>query len=186
MKHGLAGIILCGFLACGEGKLATIEFSETAEATVPSAGTLGTITELVGNLGFSGFTDMNISESEELANQGVAPGDINEAFITNFSLEALSPEGSDLSFLDSLEIWVEAEGLEPVLVASQDEFPEGVGKVDFIVEDVDITEYVVSEAMTITTEASGSLPSEETQLEAEIGFSVGITAQGACNAMSQE
>ena len=73
MKHGIAGIVLCGFLACGDGKLATIEFSETAEADIPSGGLFSNVTEFFQSVGFANFAEMDISQSEELVNQGVAP-----------------------------------------------------------------------------------------------------------------
>jgi len=177
------GIFLFGLIGCGDGKIATIEFSESSQAEVPGGGPLGA---LFSELGFDGFMDMSISESEELANQGVAPGDISSAEITNFTLSVLDPEGEDLSFINSLEIWVETEGIDPVMVASQTAFPEGSSSVEFNLEKVDIVAFVVSEKMTITTEVDGGLPAEDTTLEAVVDFAVGVTIQGALNASSKE
>ena len=47
---------------------------------------------------------------------------------------------------------------------------------------VDISEYVVQDSMNITTEVTGSLPSEDTSIEAHIALEIGVTSQGACNA----
>lgn len=171
-------------IAC-QGQIATIELSESAEATIEGQSTLGGITDLVGALGFDGFTEMDISQSQELVNQGVQPGDIESAMVTSFSLTAVDPADGDLSFISRLEIWVEAPDLEPVLVASQVDFPEGVSVVEFDLEDVDLVDYVVSDSMKITTDATGTVPEETITIQADASFAIGVTAQGACNAASQ-
>ncbi len=53
--------------ACGSG-LDTFRITETATTVVPK-GTL--VEELVGGLGFDGFTDMDLTSNQSLANQGV-------------------------------------------------------------------------------------------------------------------
>ena len=39
--------------------------------------------------------------------------------------------------------------------------------------------------MNITTEATGTVPAETVTIEANATFEIGVTAQGACNAVSQ-
>ena len=189
LKKGTVGKVMRSLfvlaMAC-QGKIATIELSESAEATIEGQSTLGGLTDLVGALGFEGFTDMDISQSQDLVNQGVEPGDIETAVVTSFRLAVLEPTDGDLSFISSLEIWVEAPDLEPVLVASQTDFPVGSSEILFNLEDVELVDYVVSDSMRITTEATGSVPSETTKIEASATFEIGVTAQGACNALSQE
>ena len=182
--HSVSRTLFVCLIAC-QGKLATIELSESAEATIEGQSTLGGITDLVGALGFDGFTEMDISQSQALVNQGVQPGDIETAIVTSFTLSAIDPDGADLSFISSLEIWVEAPDLDPVLVASQTDFPEGVSVIDFDLEDVDLVDYVVSDSMNITTEATGSVPADTVTIQADATFEIGVTAQGACNAISQ-
>ncbi len=70
--------------------------TETATTEVPG-GTL--LEQLVGELGFGDFLNMDLTESEELVNQGVEPGDIKEVYLVDFVLAATSPPGADLSFL---------------------------------------------------------------------------------------
>ena len=103
----------------------------------------------------------------------------------SFSLSAVDPSDADLSFISSLEIWVEAPDLDRVLVASQVEFPEGVSVVEFELEDVNLVDYVVSDSMKITTDATGTVPAETVTIKADATFEIGVTAQGACNALSQ-
>jgi hypothetical protein len=164
-------------LAC-DGSLLTIDVKENAKTTVAK----GTLVEvLVSDLGFGDFVSMDLTASEELRNQGVAPGDVEDVRLTLFELEATEPDGADLSFLTSMEVWVEAEGLEARMIASANAFPEGESLVSFTLEDVDLTDYVASQAMTITTEVEGRRPEVDTTVVARLEVAVGVTRQGACN-----
>ena len=71
------------------------------------------------------------------------------------------------------------------MVASQNDFPEGIAVVEFDLEDVELVDYVVSDSMNITTEATGTVPSDTVTIQADASFEIGVTAQGACNAISQ-
>lgn len=173
----LPPLLALGWLAC-QSSLFTIEVSDSATTTV-EAGTI--LEDLLGDLGFEEFVSMDLTAAEELQNQGVSPGDIQEVYLTSFSLTAASPDGADLSFLDSMELWVEAPGLEPALIAWQDEFPEGEGTVVFELEGVDLTDYVVSQSMTLTTEVTAHRPDQDTEVRADFSLDVGVTSQGACN-----
>ena len=165
-----------GFLAC-QAKLFTITIAEEDQVVVEQ-GTI--LEELLGDFGFGGFVSMNLIDSEELRNQGVAPGDVQDVRLVLFELEAVDPAGADLAFLEDLKVYVEAPGLPQVLLASASEFPEGQALVEFVVEDVDLTDYVVSENMTLTTDVTAMRPDVDTTVAARFEIDVGVTGQGAC------
>lgn len=168
-------LLSVGWLACQSG-LFHIDVNESSKTTVPRGSILE---DLLGDLGFEDFVSMDITAAEELQNQGVEPGDIEEVFLT--SLVLATDAEHDLSFLGTMEVYVESPGLEKVRVAWQDDFPEGVSIVEFNLDDVDLTEYVVSQSVTITTEVNAHSPDDDTPVEARIGLDVGVTASGACN-----
>ena len=128
---------------------------------------------------------MNITDDQELANQGVEPGDIESVTLVEFSLEALDPSDADLEFLEELELHVEAEGLDRVRVAFQDSFPAGQAKVDFVLDEVDLAPYAVSESMTLTTDVTGRRPEDDTTVRAFVLFEVVGTVQGARSQLEQ-
>mgnify|MGYP006906266911 CR=1 FL=1 len=171
-------LMLGAWVACGNATLAHIELEGKDEVTV-SGGSI--IEDLLGDLGFDGFTNMNLADSEKLKNQGVEPGDIKDVRLVSFELETLSPKDGDLSFLSTVEIWVESPGLEPVLIAEAVEFPKGTKVVSFDVMDVDLTDFVVSESMTLTTEIEANSPKDDTRIRASYLLDVGVTIQGAKN-----
>ncbi|MFT6146015.1 MAG: hypothetical protein ACJAV2_003905 [Myxococcota bacterium] len=163
------------WMACSN--LFRIRISDESITTVDS-GTL--VEQFAGDIGFGEFVSMDLTSSAELANQGVEPGDISEVFMENLELEAVSPTGGDLSFIDSVDVYVEAPDLPRVLIASQDDFPEGQALVTFTLEDVDLTDYVVSESMTFDTDVSGNRPDQSTDIAARFTVAIGVTGKGAC------
>src|SRR5688572_1408913 len=90
--------------ACG-GSLTHIEVDFSDTTTVPGGSILS---ELLGGLGFSDFSSMDLTEASELENQGVQPGDIEDVRLITLELEAIDPPGADLSFLASMDVDVEA------------------------------------------------------------------------------
>lgn len=164
------------WLGC-HGSLFRLTVDESSEVVVPAA----TLLEVfLADFGFGELVTMDLTESQELENQGVAPGDIRDAELVDFVLTATAPTGADLSFLDRMEVWVEAPGLPRVRVAVQDDFPPGVAEVTFDLEDVDLTDYVVSQSMTFGTDVTGRRPEDETTVRADVSVRVGVTGQGAC------
>jgi len=176
-RRAALGLLAGALLFACDGTLISIDVSGEAE-TVVGEGTI--LEELVGAMGFGDFVSMDITSASELENQGVEPGDIQDVALTVFSLEVVDPAGGDLAFLESVELYVEGPDLPRQLVASADEFPEGQTRVDFAVEDVDLTDYVVSQSLTLETNVTGRRPEEDTTVKASYTLSVGVTSQGAC------
>lgn len=171
-------LAMVGPLAGCNLKLVTLKVSESAQTTVEK----GTLLEtLIGDFGFDDFLAMDITTSSELENQGVGPGDVKDVRLTLFELEALDPASADLSFLERIDVFVESPDLPQVLLASAESFPPGEKIVVFELEDVDLTEYAVSQSLTLTTDIEGLRPPEDTLVEARFELAVGVTGQGIAN-----
>ncbi|MFN7145427.1 MAG: hypothetical protein ACK4YP_16760 [Myxococcota bacterium] len=155
-------------------ELLTIHIEQEGSGVVEGASVLG---ELLTALTIGGFDDLSVNIEQELANQGVDPGDISAVHVTELVLS--TPDGEDLSFLDTIAITIVSPGLEEVRIAHAESFPEGVTSVALTLDDVDLTEYVVAESLTVNTEASGTLPAEDTTIHVLMGIDVTATVQGA-------
>ena len=178
MIRRLAGpALLLAVVACG-AKLLTITIEDQAETTIEE-GTL--LEDAIGDLGFGDLLNVDIVDAQELENQGVEPGDIREVYLTDFVLTATDPPDADLSFLERVDIVVSSPGLPERVIATASDFPAGLASVDFELEDVDLTDYVVAESMTLTTDASGRRPGDDTTVRADFAIDVGVTGRGACN-----
>jgi len=167
---------LAVLVAC-TATLLTIPIEREAE-TVIEEGTV--LEELISDIGFGDFVSMDLTTAQELENQGVSAGDVRDVELVLFELEATAPQGADLSFIESMSLFVEAPGLERTLVASAPGFPAGEAVVTFDLEAVDLTPFVVSESMTLSTDVTGRRPDQDTTVVARFALDVGVTGQGAC------
>jgi hypothetical protein len=173
----IVGLGAVALLSCS--KLATIKIHSESTTTV-DRGTL--VESFVGDMGFGDLLNMNVVDAEELRNQGITKGDIQDVRLDSVELEVSAPAGGDLSWVDTLEFYVEAPGLPRTRIAHQEDFPAGQSIVDLVVDDVDLTDYAISESMDITTDAAGHRPDQDTDVIGRVVLKVGVTAQGACNA----
>lgn len=164
------------WLACS-APLATVEVEKSGQATIAAGGLLE---QIVGDLGFDELQGFDFAASQELRNEGVEPGDIDGVFLTSLTLTAV--DGDDLSFLEEVEVFVDAPELDSVLVAAGSGF-EGKQSAELETEGVDLTAYAVASSMTVRVEGQGRRPNEDTTVAVAASFDVTVTAQGACAAV---
>lgn len=159
-------------LGCG---LLRFEIEEEASTEVQGAGLLG---ELLQTLSFTGLDDFDATVEQEIADQGVEPGDVRSLVLTRLALSA----EPDLSFIDTMEIYVSAPGVDEVRVAHGADFPPGQAEVELELDEVDLVEALVAGAMTFRVEVDGTAPVEDTQVTLDIAAEVEASAKGACRA----
>ena len=80
-----------------------------------------------------------------------------------------------------MEVSASAPELEAALIASASSFPEGEPVVPFELVDIDLTPYVVSTSMSITTDVTAKRPEQDTLVEARFTLEVQATPQGVKN-----
>lgn len=158
--------------------LDNVEVPVTAESRIPRRSVLD---ELVGNLAFTGFDGFDLSQSQQFENQGYSKDQVDSVHMLELNLRIVEPANANFDFLDSIQFYAEAEGLPRVLVAELAVVPDGVTQLALDVEaSVELQPYVIAPSMTLTTEATGVRPVEETTVEAEAIFDVDVNVTGAC------
>lgn len=177
MRTPIAYLVPVLLLGCG---LLTFEVDSDASTHIDGAGALGTLLDV---LSFSGLDDFNVDVQSAMQDQGVEDGDVSSVRITAFTLTG-SP--GDLSFLEDFAVYISAPGLDEVLVASGDDFPEGHLVVELAVPDVDLTPYVVADESSFRVVANGSAPADDTDVTAAFTVEIVATTQGACRSLSQD
>ena len=112
------------------------------------------------NLPFNVFTPDVESNAEATFQVNDTRKDlIEEIQLTELGLTLTTPSNSDFSFLKSIEIFLEAEGLSEIRVAWNTEVPENVGStLDLETTTVDLKEYIKKDSFslrvnTVTDEA---------------------------------
>lgn len=167
--------LLLALPTAGCSRLLTIEVEGQSSATIEG----GTILEqLVGDLGFASFLSMDITEEEELKNQGVEPGDLVRVELTELTLEVVEGD-PDLRFIDSLLVSAEAPELPAIAVAGADEFPEGASLVALDLMGAELVDYATSTKMTLRTDAEARRPDQTSRLVARYTLEVEATVRGA-------
>ena len=176
-RLAVVGLVLLAPLCCGG--LDTFDISEESTTTV-EAGTL--LEQLAGDLGFGGFLNMDVSQSEELKNQGVEKEDIDSVRLASLVLEITDPPADqDFGFLESLEVFVEAAGSPRARIARGGPFPAGARRVELAVDEVELEPYATAEAMSVTAEVTGRRPDRATTVKATMELRVDVDVTGvAC------
>ena len=179
MRISFAVVLLAGGLSTACSSIDDFSVTEEATAEIPR----GSLVDMLpGRLGFDEFSNIDTRASQEIANQNVSAEDIDSIRLTDLAIEVTQPaQGQDLAFLQSVQFFVEADGLDRQRIASGTMFPDGATSVDLVVDDVDLEPYVTAEAMTITSEATGSRPEMDTTLTATITLLIDVDVSGvAC------
>jgi hypothetical protein len=154
--------------------LDNIEVSASGETTIEGS-VLG---DLLGPLSFVGFDGIDISESQEFQNGGYTKDDIDSVRLKVFTLSVTEPADGNFDFLSKVSFFAEAEGLPRVEIARLDPVPEGQSELEMEILDVELQEYAIAPSMTITTEATGVSPSEDTTIDAEVRLDVDVNVSG--------
>ncbi len=146
MRNFYAGVLL-GFLTLtGCSKLDELtQFHMDYEQSVVIPSSTGVA------LPFSVSTPDTQTDSEsEFSVNDTRKDLIEEIKITALRLELSSPEGADFSFLESIEVYISAEGLDEVKIAWNDAVPTDAGStLTLETSDVDLQEYIKKDSFTL-------------------------------------
>jgi hypothetical protein len=75
---------------------------------------------------------------------------VEEIKLEQLTLKIIDPADADFSFLESIEIYISAEGLEELLVAWKYDIEESVGSSLFLeTSDDDLTSFIVQDEFTL-------------------------------------
>lgn len=172
MRRALALGALLAATACGG--IDEIDVTRSATASVP--GSPGGAALPVGAVA---PLDLTLGR-DALRQEGIDPNDVDSARLVAFRLEATS--GASLeTWLDSVAIHVEGPGLPRVLVAQRSgirSLAAGTRSVDLEVPGADLKPYLLAPTATVTAEAGGNQPAEDTAIRATATLRVDVSVSG--------
>lgn len=170
----LNGVLLLGLVGCGS--VGQVSITETATTTIEKATILE---QLVGDMGFGSFLNMDISQNQELENQGVERNQLNSVHVRSLELTITDPaDGQDFTFIESLAFYAEADGLDRALIASGGPFDAGAKAVNLDVEAVDLADFAAAPSMDITIEVEGRRPDQTTTVRCDLVLDVDFNIGG--------
>lgn len=160
--------VLAAALLAAPGCHATFDVKVSSKSTVPGGGLFQT---LLPN-GFGDFTSLDLSQTSDFKNAGVAKGDVESVKLTALKLTVAAPPDGTLEFIDDISFFVEADGLPRVKVAEAHGIPNDAKTVALTMTGVEIAAYVTAPKLSLTTEATAHAPKSDTQLQADAVFTV--------------
>ncbi len=163
-----SALVVTAFMALLQGCHPSFDVHVSSKSTVQGG---GLVQNLVFGLG-TGFSNFDIAQQQDFKNQGVSKSDVNSVKLKSMQLKVTSPAGATLDFLKSIEFSATSDGLPTVSVASISAIPAGATTVDLAVANVELKPYIVAPSMSVTTNANGHPPPQDTEIEASLVLDV--------------
>jgi hypothetical protein len=164
----LLGLMLVASLGC---EVANVDVVRHGTATIPKDGAFEVMR-------FDGF-ELTLGEIHD--EMGIERKDVSDATLEQLTLEVLSPDGADLSFIDRIEVFAESDELGRVRVAYLDDVVDGARLVELETDDVDLRSYVAAPEVSLVAVIDGAMPEVDVQVRATALLNVGVTLRGACS-----
>ncbi len=158
----MARWFLFAMVAAGCGGLASKDVTVDDSEKVSNAPSFGGISA-------AGF-------NSALTQQGINPTFIQSASLTSFSMMATSPQGSDLSFLQSGALWIETSSADKTEIASTPSFPAGQASVDFtVVPGVELKPYLTASSYQVILDLPLNRPPPLTGVQVDAKAVIHVT-----------
>lgn len=164
----LLGLLLVTSLGC---EVTTVDVVRHGTATIPKDGAF----ELMR------FRDFEVELGEIEDTMDIERKDLSDATLDRLTLEVLSPDDADLSFIDEIEVYAESDQLGRVRVAYLGEVADGATEVELETDDVDLRNYVAAPEVTLVAVIDGAMPEQNVKVRARAELNVGVTLRGACS-----
>lgn len=168
------GVFLLGLslVSCGVlDRIDNIEFSQVGQIDVPG---LDTGASVLGTLPVNNLNNLTGSFEQSVSAEDVALDKVDWVKLKAFELSATAPQGSDLSFLSKIEVFIQANGQPKTLIARGLSFPEGVFTLPLAVQGVDLKPYISNNTVMFDVEVQGDVPQVTTTLKADLTFDVDV------------
>ncbi|WP_373046781.1 hypothetical protein [Vulgatibacter sp.] len=114
----------------------------------------------------------NFSFEKSFKDNGISADDVESVKLTSLVFGVTEPEGGTIDFLQKIEVFAEADGVEKRKIAEKSSIPDGATSVSLDVMDVEFKPYAVAKNLAITTIVSGRPPTHDTAVRARAVFEV--------------
>lgn len=126
------------------------KFDMSYESTVTIPGTLGIDTP------FEMTTpDITTNSEQEFSGENTNKDHVQEILLKKLTLNLQSPSDSDFSFLKSLTLYIDADGLDKLQIASKSSIPDDVGQtIEMSTTSKDLKEYIFKDKFKLSVEVT--------------------------------
>lgn len=176
------------------GEATSFSFSQSATAVFPASPvatlpttiptTLPESTQIPEVADFGDLLNLDLGPAP-IEEMGLLPEDISRIELKGLTVTVLQPDGGDLSFLDVLELWVSADGLDEVRLAGQDGFAAGASQITPDVTSENLKPWLFADGLSVRPVISGLPPAAETTVEVALDLEVGVSWDGLAQRLGQ-
>ncbi len=169
LRHTLFTLfIVITFYSCDKlDELTKFDIEYSQRATIPSSTGI--------DLPFDVFTPETETNSEsEFEINDTRKDLIEEIRLTQLELVIISPDGADFSFLESISVFISADGLDEIQIASLAEVSDNTGtRLNLDTSDIDLKDYIKSDKFSLRLNTvTDELLSTDHELEVNSTFFV--------------
>lgn len=169
LRHTLFTLfIVITFCSCDKlDELTKFDIEYSQRATIPSSTGI--------DLPFDVFTPETETNSEsEFEINDTRKDLIEEIRLTQLELVIISPDGADFSFLESISVFISADGLDEIQIASLAEVSDNTGtRLNLDTSDIDLKDYIKSDKFSLRLNTvTDELLSTDHELEVNSTFFV--------------
>lgn len=141
----LAAVAVLGFSSCDFDELTQFDMEFNSSITVPASSGI--------NLPFDLFTPEITTNSESTFGSNNTSADLIESIkLKAMNLDITAPGDRDFDFLNSIKIYIDADGLSEILIASLTDIPADVDNIDLEINDNDLKDYLTQEKFKLRVE----------------------------------
>jgi len=173
--------VIAAFLAC-DTSIDLVEVEESASMPIPTTGKGLEFDKEEFEVG-EGLDPMDSPEMEQYGGTAAA---VAEVYMTDASL-TVTDGAPTLDFLDFIALYVEAPGMDRVLLAQEDDVPLDKTHFPLTVHDVDLGDYVAAGLVQPIVVVSGVEPDLDpgsiTTMRLDFTLSMGVSVAGTCEAL---
>ena len=146
MLFAILGFTAISFSSCDVDKYTQFDMEFNSSVTVPQSSGL--------NLPFNLFTpDMTTNSSTTFGINNTNKELIQEITLKSMNLDITQPGDRDFDFLEEIHIYISAEGLSEIEIASKTDIPADVDQLDLDINGNDLKEYIKKDKFQLRVEA---------------------------------
>lgn len=141
----LAAIAVFGLSSCDFDEFTQFDMEFNSSITVPASSGI--------NLPFDLFTPEITTNSESTFGSNNTSADLIESIkLTAMNLDITAPGDRDFDFLNSIKIYIDADGLSELMIASLTDIPADVDNIELEVNDNDLKDYLTKDKFKLRVE----------------------------------
>jgi hypothetical protein len=154
-----------GFNSCQKIRdLKTFDIDYSTSFEIPSSSIFGGLVQTPPQ-------QIETNTSSSLEDQGTKTKWVKTIYLNNMKGTITNPSNEDFNFLDRIEVYVNADGVDEVLMAYNYNVPEDVNTISLTPTDCDLKAFLLKDAIQIRTVATAS-NSRAVTVKADLSFEV--------------